>query len=95
MASNQYLLLKWGTLKGWDVTGNEQAMEALRRYHAEPVSGGGVMTQHDNDAQKKALCDLVDAMPDDATIQSDWSGEMFTKDSAKKYILEYGKSKWF
>lgn len=90
--SEQYLLLKWGTLKGWNVTGNEKAIEALQRYHAEPVEFS-VMTQHDTDTQKQALCDVIDAMPDDATIQSDWSGEMFTKETAKAYVLDYGKPK--
>jgi hypothetical protein len=87
--TDQYLLLKWGTLKGWDVTGNEKALEALKRYASEPRSAGGVMTQHDTDTQKQALCDVIDAMPEDATIQSDWSGEIFTKETAKKYVMEY------
>lgn len=87
----QHLLLKWGTLKGWDVTGNDKAFDALKRYRSGPVSAGGVMTQHDTDAQKQALCDLIDAI--DGEIQSDWSGEYFTKDEAKKYVLEYGKGR--
>ena len=91
-ATEQYLLLKWGTLKGWNVEGNERAFEALRRYHADSVQLS-VMSQHDTDAQKQALCDVIDAMPDDATIQSDWSGEMFTKETAKAYVREYGKPK--
>ena len=90
--TEQHLLLKWGTLKGWDVTGNDRALEALKRYRGEPTSMS-VMAQHDTDTQKQALCDLIDAMPDDATIQSDWSGEMFTKDEAKQYVMEYGQPK--
>lgn len=87
--SDQYLLFKWGTLKGWNVEGNEKALAALKRYHEEPVQFS-VMTQHDTAQQTEALCDAIDAMPDDATLQSDWSGEMFTKESAKKYLREYG-----
>lgn len=90
--TEQYLLLKWGTLKAWNVEGNDKALAALNRYHEEPVQFS-VMTQHDTDAQKQALCDVIDAMPDDASISSDWSGETFTKETAKAYVLEYGKPK--
>ncbi len=87
---SQYLLLKWGTLKGWNIAGNEKALDAFRRYHAEPANPS-VMMQHDTDTQKQALCDLIDAV--DGPITSDWSGESFTKEEAKKYVLEYGKPK--
>lgn len=85
----EHLLLKWGTLKGCDVTGNEQASAALRRYTAEPTALGA-MQQRDTDGQKQALCDLIDAM--NGPITNDWSGEVITKDEAKKYVLEYGKA---
>ena len=87
---NQHLLLKWGTLKGWNIEGNDAALEALRRYHAEPVAMG-VMSQHDTDGQKQALCDLIDAI--DGQIQNDWSGEILTRDEAKAYVRDYGKGK--
>lgn len=86
--SDEHLLLKWGTLKGWNIEGNDAAMEALRRYHGEPTSLG-VMHQHDTGTQKQALCDLIDAV--NGPIQNDWSGEMMSKDEAKKYVLEYGQ----
>lgn len=89
---SEHLSLKWGTLKGWDVTGNEKAMDALRRYHAEPVKLS-VMTQHDTSTQTEALCDLIDALADDARISSDWNGEEFTKETAKQYLREYGQPK--
>lgn len=85
--SDEHLLLKWGTLKGWGgLRGNQAAVEAWNRYHAEPVTMG-VMSQHDTDAQKQALCDLIDAV--NGPIQNDWSGEIMTKDEAKKYVMEY------
>jgi hypothetical protein len=90
--TQQHLLFKWGTLKGWNVVGNDKALEILQRYHKEGVSFS-VMSQHDTDTQKAALCELIDAMPDDASLQSDWSGETFTKDTAKQYIMEYGTAK--
>ena len=54
---------------------------------------GGVsesaIAQHDTAEQKQALCNLIDAI--DGNIQNDWSGELLTKDEAKKYVMEYGK----
>lgn len=83
----EYLLLKWGTLKAWDVAGNDKAMDALRRYHDAPVSMSA-MAQHDTPEQKRAICDLIDSI--DGEIVNDWSGEAMTKDEAKKYVMEYG-----
>lgn len=85
--SKEHLLLKWGTLKGWDLGDNAAAIAAFERYCEEPVSMG-CMQQRDTDAQKRALCDIIDAL--DGEIQNDWSGEIMTKDEAKKYICEYG-----
>jgi hypothetical protein len=47
----------------------------------------GAMQQRDTDAQKQAICDLIDAI--DGPIENDWTGEKLTKDEAKKYVLEY------
>ena len=84
----EHLLLKWGTLKGWNLTGNEAAIAAFKRYHDEPTALGA-MQQQDTDTQKQALCDLIDAM--NGPITNDWSGETLSKDDAKKYVMEYGK----
>lgn len=83
----EHLLLKWGTLKGWDLGDNERAKAAARKYAAFGMAMGA-MQQRDSQEQKQALCDLIDAL--DGTIMNDWSGEIMTKDEAKKYVLEYG-----
>lgn len=83
---SESLTLKWGTLKGWNLE-SEACMEALRRYHEQPVSMG-CATQHDTPEQKQALCDLIDAI--DGEIWNDWEGGTMTKEAAKKYVLEYG-----
>lgn len=80
------LLLKWGTLKGWNLE-KDTTKDILKRYYALGVSANGVMAQHDKPEQKALICDLIDAI--DGEIQSDWSGEMMTKDEAKKYVMEY------
>lgn len=83
---SEYLRLKWGTLKGWDVTGNDAAIVAIKKYHAEPTAFG-VMQQHDTETQVEALCELIDAM--NGPITNDWTGEQMTKDEAKQYVREY------
>ena len=82
------LILKWGTLKGWDLK-SEAALSALDRY----AKGGDVsmsaMAQRDNAEQKQALCDLIDAV--DGTIENDWTGDTMSKAEAKEYVLTYGQ----
>ncbi len=83
---SEHLLLKWGTLKGWEVE-SDKSQNALKRYHEVGQVSMSAMMQHDNAAQKTALCDLIDAI--DGEIVNDWSGENMTKDDAKKYVMEY------
>lgn len=83
----EHLLLKWGTLKGWNLE-SDRSMAALKKY-ADFGMSWSVATHHDSDEQKAALCELIDAV--DGEIQNDWTGDMLTKDEAKKYVMEYGK----
>lgn len=85
---SESLLLKWGTLKGWDLKTETSKAAAQKYFDAGDVSMS-CMAQRDNDAQKQALCDLIDAI--DGEIQNDWSGEIMTKDEAKRYVMEYGQ----
>lgn len=80
------LLLKWGTIKGWDDF-SEKSQEIVGRYFAdgEPMSA---MADHPDAARKAILCELIDQL--DGEIQNDWSGEKMTKDEAKQYVMEYG-----
>lgn len=82
---SEHLLLKWGTLKGCKVE-SDAARAALRKYHEEPTTLGA-MQQRDTATQQQALCDLIDAI--DGDIQNDWTGDMMSKEEAKKYVLEY------
>lgn len=83
----EHLLLKWGNLKGWRVE-TDASREALKAYveAGENAAAPMAMVRLDN-PEKQALCRLIDAI--DGPIQNDWSGEMLTKDEAKKYVLEY------
>lgn len=84
--SDEYLSLKWGTLKGWNLE-SEKAQEIMRRYLSFG-SSFSAMDQRDTPEQKQAICDLIDAI--DGPIQNDWTGDMMTKDEAKAYVLGYG-----
>lgn len=81
----EHLLLKWGTLKGWELE-SDTSMSALRKY-ADYGYAMSAVAQRDTDEQKQALCELIDAI--DGEIVNDWSGETMTKDEAKKYVMEY------
>jgi hypothetical protein len=84
----EHLLLKWGTLKGWDLE-SDASMGALRKYADGGISPSA-MAQRDTEAQKQALCELIDAV--DGEIVNDWTGETMTKDEAKKYVMEWDRS---
>ena len=61
------------------------------RYYEDPVSMSAA-AQKDTDNQQQAVLDLIDAVADaGGEIYSDWSGETYTRETAKQYILEYGK----
>lgn len=80
------LLLKWGTLKGWDLEG-EAAMRALEKYASIGEHASGAAQQCDTPEQVEALCGLIDAI--DGEIRNDWTGEAMTKDEAKAYVRDY------
>lgn len=81
-----YLMLKWGTLKGYELE-SDGAKDALNSYLAAGDRSISVIAQHDSEEQKRLLCAVVDSIR--GVIVNDWSGEEMTKDEAKKYILEY------
>jgi hypothetical protein len=90
MENNDYLLLKWGTLKGWCFKNSPEACEALKEYNSLG-SSMSAMTQKDTPRQKELICIMIDKVNGPVTL--DWTGEDCTKDreKAKKYILEYAK----
>ena len=87
--TENYLTLKWGTLKSWDFTGSEKGKALLKEY-IEIGSSFSAMAQKDNQRQKEIICELIDLCDSD-TIYLDWDGEDVTKDKAKEYVLNYGK----
>jgi hypothetical protein len=84
-----YILLKWGTVKGWcfEKDCNQKAFSLLQEYMEEmPL---GCATHRPDDEKRKILCNVVDVFTGD--IQNDWTGEIMSKEQAKEYIINYGK----
>lgn len=81
-----HILLKWGTLKSWNLT-SEHGRELLKQYFALGSSASAMM-QHDTNEQKQLILQMIDECK--GIIQSDWTGEYFTKKAAKAYVMEYG-----
>lgn len=79
---DDYILLKWGTLKGWELH-SEKGIKLSDEYIALGRSMGA-MSQEDNSRQKQIILEMIDEC--NGSIQSDWSGEFFTKQGAKEYL---------
>lgn len=85
--NNDYLLLKWGTLKGWNFENSPEAFEAYEEY-VELGASMSAMMQHDTPKQKELICKIIDTV--NGPIQNDWTGEIYNdKEHAKRYVLEY------
>lgn len=85
-----YLTLKWGTLKSWDFNNSEKGQELLKEY-VQIGSSFSAMAQKDTPRQKEIICELID-LCDGETIYLDWSDKDVTKQEAKDYVLNYGKN---
>lgn len=85
---NDFIALKWGTLKGWHLHNSPEAWEALQKY-AEIGSSVSRMMQRDTPEQKKLICEMIDKV--NGRVYSDWDGTDYTDDreAAKKYVMEY------
>ena len=86
--NDDYLLLKWGTLKGYRLALNEKCLEKVREWSALG-SSLSAMDQYDTPEQKALLCEAIDLF--DGEIMNDWSGNKYTKEEAKDYIMGYGE----
>lgn len=77
-----YILLKWGTLKGWELHSDKG--KKLSEEYLKLGRSMGTMQQKDTDRQKEIILEMIDEC--DGPIQSDWSGEFFTKEQAREYM---------
>jgi hypothetical protein len=86
-----FLLLKWGSLKGWRMEHNKRAKKYLQQYMEDGVSMSA-MLQKDTDRQTNLILKIIDTFR--GPITNDWSGRQYRKKtSAKKYITDYAKEK--
>lgn len=87
--NNDYLLLKWGTLKGWCFKNSPEAWKAYEEYNSIGESFSAMM-QKDTPRQKELICIMIDKV--NGPVSSDWTGEDWTDDreAAKKHVMEYG-----
>jgi len=86
--NNDYLLLKWGTIKGYCLENSNEAWELMKKYN-ELGTCMSVMAQRDTIEQKELICKIIDSVK--GPVTNDWSGEDYTenRELAKKYVLEY------
>lgn len=88
MKNEEYITLKWGTLKSWNLI-NEEALSLMDQYIKIGCSAGCAM-QEDTKEQKEIICKLIDLMP--GKIFLDWDGKYVSKNKAKKYVMEFSCS---
>jgi hypothetical protein len=86
---DDYLTLKWGTLKAWNVT-SEKGREALKRY-IDIGASASAMAQSDTPEQKELICQMIDECLDPQGIYLDWDGKYVSKDEAKEYVRNYDR----
>lgn len=81
-----YLTLKWGTLKAWNLT-SAKGQELLRKWF-ELGSSASAMMQRDTPEQKELICQMIDECGANE-IYLDWDGKYVSKAEAKRYVMEY------
>ena len=85
--TENYLTLKWGTLKSWNFKNSEKGSELLKEYN-EIGSSCSAMLQVDTPRQKQIICELIDLCDGD-TIFLEWEEKNVSKQKAKKYVMNY------
>jgi hypothetical protein len=87
MEDQDYITLKWGTLKAWKLT-SEKGKELFGKY-VDIGASMSAMTQHDTTEQKELICEMIDLVPGE--IYLDWDDKYVSKQEAKNYVMEYGR----
>jgi len=85
---NTAIILKWGSIKGWDLSAEDPCCFDLVKQWDELGSSMSAAAQRDTPEQKQIICDLIDAVK--GKIFLDWDGKYVTKDEAKDYVRNYG-----
>jgi len=85
---NDYITLKWGTLKSWRLT-NPALDPLIEEYNQEGGTNMSAMAQRDTLRQKEIICEMIDIIG--KPVYNDWTGEEMSVEEAKEYVMEYGK----
>lgn len=81
-----YLTLKWGTLKEWSFH-SKKGKSLLKKYFDIGSSMSAIM-QHDTPEKKQIICQLIDE-GNFKRVYLDWDDKYISKEKAKKYVMEY------
>lgn len=87
MYEDDFVELKWGTLKAWKM--ENPALEPLIEEYYQEGSCMSAMAQKDTPRQKELICEMIDIIG--KPVYNHWSGEEMSIDEAKKYVMEYGE----
>lgn len=80
-----FLLLKWGTIKGYCFENSPKARKLIREYYKLGRSFSTAL-QTDTIKQKKLVCKIIDAV--NGPVTNDWTGATYRKAaSAKRYVM--------
>ena len=82
---DDYILLKWGSLKGWDL--HSAKGKNLSDDYINNGRSMSAMLQKDNPRQKEIILEMIEEC--NGTIQNDWDGNFYTKEQARDYITSY------
>ena len=88
MSDQDYITLKWGTLKSWHLT-SEECQKLMQSYLELGVSMSAI-AQHDTPEQKALVFQIIDAC-NAPTVYLEWNDKEVSKEEAKQYVMEYGQ----
>jgi len=90
MKNEDFLLLKFGTIKSWCFVNSPESQVALDKYNE---INEGCTAEQETKEQKELVCEIIDKL--NGKIEVWWTDEDLTndKEKAKEYIRNYCKNK--
>lgn len=82
-----FILLKWGSLKAWELT-EDKDKALVARWYELGVSMSAAL-QNNTDEQKDIICELLSGFT--GYIGNDWDGSVYTPEEAVAYVRNYGR----
>lgn len=85
-----FLELKWGTVKSYDLTSNPTALKLMEEYFELDTYEPGPR-RAETDKQKELLCRIIEAVG--GNIYLSWDAKYASVQGAKDYVMNYGKER--